>query len=143
MRSLVLIIPLLFSLQSFSQNVSKTDKDEILFILHSQQLAWNRGDIVEFMDGYWKSDSLKFIGKKGLTFGWKNTLENYKASYPDRMAMGTLEFDIVLVEELGKDFAFVVGKWSLKRESDNPSGFFTLTWKRIEGRWVIVADHSS
>ena len=38
----------------------------------------NAGDIEGFMEGYIKSDDLKFVGSKGITYGWKQTLENYK-----------------------------------------------------------------
>ena len=37
----------------------------------------------------------------------------------------------------------MLGKWSLVRENDNPNGYFTLYWKKIEGKWVITIDHTS
>ena len=30
------------------------------------------------MEGYWKSESLKFYGANGVTYGWDNTLERYQ-----------------------------------------------------------------
>lgn len=108
-----------------------------------QELAWNRGDLEGFMKGYWYSDSLRFIGSRGLTYGWKNTLQNYQNSYPDKDAMGTLVFTILSVEILSKKSAFVVGKWHLARENGDLSGHYTLLWRKIKGVWVIVADHSS
>ena len=95
------------------------------------------------MEGYWKSDSLKFIGSKGLNYGWQKTLENYKRSYPDPAAMGRLTFSDVTVELISEDAAFVIGKWHLKRKAGDLSGYYTLLWKKIKGEWVIVADHSS
>ncbi len=105
--------------------------------------AWNAGDLEGFMKHYWKSDSLKFIGKSGLKMGWQTTLDNYKSSYPDLDAMGTLSFDILEVEILGNSNAFVIGKWRLDRSEDVLQGHYTLLWKKIDGAWVIVADHSS
>ncbi len=108
-----------------------------------QELAWNRFDLEGFMDGYWRSDSLRFIGSKGLTYGWQNTLNNYQKSYPGPDAMGTLKFTILSVEVLSKKSAFVIGRWQLTRKQGELSGHYTLLWKKINGKWLIVADHSS
>jgi len=112
-------------------------------IMAKQELAWNRGELVDFMDGYWKSDSLRFIGSKGLTYGWQKTLDNYKKGYPDLDAMGKLKFTIISVEQLSGKSAYVIGKWYLTRTIGDLSGHYTLLWKKIQGKWVIVADHSS
>lgn len=95
------------------------------------------------MNGYWESDSLKFIGSRGLTYGWQSTLTNYQHSYPDTAAMGKLTFHILSVEQAGPRSAFVVGQWHLKRTKGNLQGHFSLLWKKLAGKWVIVADHSS
>jgi ketosteroid isomerase-like protein len=107
-----------------------------------QQTAWNNGDISGFMDHYWKHDSLKFIGSRGVTYGWQRTLENYQKGYPDKAAMGELTFTLVEVTELSQAAVFVIGKWDLKKEKP-AGGYFTLLWKKIKGKWVIVADHTS
>jgi ketosteroid isomerase-like protein len=109
----------------------------------TQTQAWNQGNLEDFMAGYWKSDSLKFIGKSGITYGWQATLNNYKKSYPDKAAMGILTFEIISVEKTSNKTAFVIGKWKLKRQNDEPKGYFTLFWRKIKGKWFIVADHSS
>lgn len=119
------------------------EEQKIRQIMAKQELAWNRFDLEGFMEGYWHSDSLRFIGSKGLTFGWQNTLDNYKRSYPNPDAMGTLKFTILSVELLSGKSAFVIGKWQLTRKQDLLSGHYTLLWRKIKGKWVIVADHSS
>ena len=125
----------------FSPNCYAGEK-EIRHVMQKQQDAWNRGDMEAYMQGYWKSDELQFVGKNGIKKGWQTTLDNYKKSYPDRGAMGKLTFDILDVQ-VKQDSAFVLGKWSLKRKKDNPSGFYTLYWKLLDGQWKIVIDHSS
>lgn len=112
-------------------------------VLEEQQAAWNRADLEGFMQGYWQSDSLMFIGKNGLKYGWENTLKGYQKGYPDAKAMGTLTFGIQKVEVTRGKTAFVVGSWHLAREAGDLQGYFTLYWKKIKGKWVIVADHSS
>lgn len=119
------------------------DELAIREVLEYQQNCWNEGDLDCFMEGYWKSDNLVFIGSKGLTYGWQKTLDNYKKSYPTKEAMGKLTFDLIIVEPLSEDFWSVIGKWSLKRKNDNPQGHFSLLFRRLGKDWVIVSDHSS
>ena len=112
-------------------------------IMHEQEIAWNKGDIDGFMSSYWNNDSLKFIGKSGITYGWKSTLDHYKKSYPDKEAMGKLTFSILSVEQFSDTVCYVTGKWNLKRTKDDLGGYYTLLWKKINGKWVIVIDHTS
>jgi ketosteroid isomerase-like protein len=112
-------------------------------VMAAQQSAWNRGDLETFMAGYWKSDSLCFIGSRGLTYGWAQTLANYQKGYPNAEAMGQLTFTIVSVEQLSRKSAYVIGKWHLARKSGDVQGYYTLLWKKVKGRWYIVSDHSS
>lgn len=121
----------------------QNDETQIKNLLAAQTEAWNRGDLEGFMQTYWKSDSLMFVGKNGVQRGWEKTLANYKKSYPDTAAMGKLSFDILVVKELSPDYYYVVGKWMLKRSLGDLSGHYDLLLRKIEGRWVIVADHSS
>lgn len=140
MKTSLLTFLLCLSLISSAQ---KSEEEKIRQLLHTQTQAWNRGDIEGFMQTYWKSDSLMFIGKSGVTRGWRQTLENYRKGYPDTAAMGKLSFDIIKVEQLSPKNFFVVGKWMLKRTIGDISGHYTLLLRKIKGQWVIVADHSS
>lgn len=119
------------------------DELEIRNILNQQNIAWNGGDLVKFMQPYWQSDSLMFIGKSGITYGWQQTLDNYKRSYPDAAAMGKLNFTLLHVKRLSVLYFSVVGKWHLTRTAGDVNGYFTLLFKRIKNNWVIVSDHSS
>ena len=84
-----------------------------------------------------------FIGKSGITYGFTNTLNNYKKNYSDTTQMGKLAFDLVKVQRISPEYYFVVGKWHLKRSIGDLSGHYTLLFRKINGEWVIVADHSS
>lgn len=124
----------------------KGAKDNVMLIkdvLDEQATAWNKGDIEAYMQGYWHDDSLLFIGSKGPVYGYKPTLERYKKSYPDKQAMGELSFSELTFKKLSNEYYFVTGKWSLQRDKDNPNGYFTLLFRKIEDAWLIVADHSS
>lgn len=113
-------------------------------VMDAQETAWNNGDLDSFMVGYWESDSLLFIGKSGLREGFQTTLSNYKKSYPSKEAMGRLKFTNLKYEPLGAEHMLVIGKWVVKRDSmPDLNGHYSLTWKLINGNWVIIADHSS
>ena len=126
-------ICLLVSLAGLTQS-----KNELAIrqVLNEQTTAWNRGDIEAFMKGYWENDSLMFIGKSGITYGWINTLKNYKKNYPDTAAMGKLNFNILTVRRLSSKYYQVVGKWHLQRSIGDLSGHYTLLFKKIKSHWL-------
>lgn len=142
MNKLLKLLVLLIFLGA-CKDKTNSDTIDILKLLEYQRQAWNKGDIEGYMQGYDKSDSLVFIGNSGPKYGWKTTLDNYKKGFPDKAAMGFLTFDIKKVKLIGPDHAFVMGGWHLKREKDQPKGYFTLLLVKIEGKWKIIADHSS
>jgi ketosteroid isomerase-like protein len=139
-RLFLCLLLALFSSVSFSQT---KDETAIRNVLQAQEIAWNKGDIENYMQGYWKNDSVMFIGKSGITYGWQKTLDNYKKGYPNKEAMGKLNFTLLEIKPISAQYYFVVGKWHLQRTIGNLDGIFTLLFKKINGEWVIVADHSS
>ncbi len=120
-----------------------SDEQQVRDVLTAQVVAWNGGDINAFMQSYAKTDSIMFIGSKGVTYGWDSTLAHYKRGYPDKAAMGVLSFDLITVKRLSPDYFFVVGKFTLIRDRDTPSGHFDLLLQKINGKWKIVSDHTS
>ena len=118
--------------------------DDVALVMAAQMDAWNQGDLEGFMEGYWRSDSLLFVGKSGITRGHSATLERYKLGYPTPSDMGTLTFRNDKWVRVSRKSGWIVGAWHLKKEGQpNVQGMYTLLWRRLNGRWVIVADHSS
>jgi len=111
-------------------------------VMSDQVAAWNRGNVEEFMKGYWNSDKLVFVST-AVTRGWQPTLDRYKKSYDTREKMGTLTFSDLEITPLSKDAAVVLGSWSLARANDNPHGKFTLIFRKFKDGWKIVHDHTS
>ncbi|WP_028296569.1 YybH family protein [Olivibacter sitiensis] len=141
MKALVAVIASLFLF--FPTNAQDKEREQILQVMEVQKTAWNKGDIAAFMETYWKNDSLLFVGSKGPTYGWENTMNNYIKSYPNKESMGTLAFDILDVRPLSSSYYFVLGRWHLQRQKGDIGGAFTLLFRKIANHWVIVADHSS
>lgn len=130
--------------QSVSQAQLNRDRNAILTILKRQTSDWNAGRVDKFMVGYWHSDSLTFVGKAGITYGYEATLANYKKRYPDRASMGTLKFDILQLDFPATNVAYVIGRFHLTRPKiGDADGHFTLLWRKVKNRWIIVSDHSS
>ena len=120
-----------------------SDESQIRAVLDMQTAAWNRGDIDTFMTGYWNSEQTEFLGANGVAHGWQAVLDRYHHSYPDRKTMGTLTFSDLEVHLTCTDAAYVVGKFHLARESDQPSGVFSLDFRKFPEGWRIVLDHTT
>lgn len=120
---------------------TKNEK-EIKAMMDMQVEAWNKGDVEGFMQGYWRSPDLTFIGSNGITKGWQQVTDNYKKNYASADAMGELHFSDLLYDKLGPASYRVTGSWHLKREKP-ADGWFTLIVKKIKNEWKIVYDHSS
>ena len=138
---------LFFSIISFntilSQNIKEKDSLQILDVLETQRIAWNDNDINEFMQGYLKSDKLVFSGSNGPIYGWNYVKERYLKTYSSKELMGYLDFDINDLFLISKRVALLLGKFNIKRDDENLSGYFTLVFKKIKGSWYIVSDHTS
>ncbi len=134
----LLVIPL-----TFTGIAQDQDDKEIMKILSDQTASWNKGDYEGFMKGYWNNDSLMFVGKTSVTYGYQNTLTHYKETYNTPDKMGKLFFEILKVKKLSGEYFFVLGKWFLKRNSGDIGGHYTLLFRKINGKWLIVCDHSS
>ena len=131
---------------SSNKNVIRTniseDKTAILKVMRDQEIAWSKNDLEGFMQGYIKSDSLKFYGKSGLTKGWQKTLDNYKKGYPTKEHSGTLNFKVNDISPIESGSYWVMGEYFLSRKVGDANGVFMIIFKKIDGEWKIVADMS-
>lgn len=135
-RTILFLVFFTMYFHGFSQ------QKEIMEVLNTQTRCWNVGDLECFMQTYWKSDSLIFIGKEDITYGWAETFKRYERAYPEN-AMGVLSYNIVKLQPLGNENFFVVGKFFLRQQHGDTNGHFSLLMRKIDGKWVVTADHSS
>jgi len=129
--------------ESAGQEARRPDRAAMETVLHAQQEAWNRGDVDAFLVGYWHSPELTFSGSSGVSRGWEGVLARYQKNYPDRAAMGQLDFSDLEFRFLGPDAALVLGRWHLKRDGGDIGGVFSLVWQRFPEGWKIIHDHTS
>ncbi|WP_439151324.1 YybH family protein [Winogradskyella sp.] len=114
----------------------------IRLVMEQQELDWNKHNLEGFMQGYWKSDELKFYGSNGLTLGWEQILTNYEKNYPTKAESGTLNFVINDISKIEGDNYWVMGEYHLKRDIGDADGVFIIIFKKINGEWKIIADMS-
>lgn len=145
MRALLTsVLILVFAFTLLAENkISEKEKNTILSLLRKQELAWNEANLKKFMETYWKSEKLSFVGSRGPTYGWQATLDSYKKGYPNKAAMGKLKFTILNISKIDKKTVLVIGRFDLTREIGNLAGHYTLVIQKIKGEWLIVSDHSS
>lgn len=147
-KTVLSVFILIFCLHCTVRNGDQVSQNDISIIsnnMQEQEDAWNEGDLEGFMEHYWKSDSLRFIGKNGLNYGWQNTLDNYKKSYKSKEEMGRLKFTNKSLDFVGEHTIFVIGEWKLTRADGlgDLGGMYSLIWEQKNGKWVITTDHSS
>ena len=145
---LLVFIPLVSFGQSYNDNISiksisLKDSLDIMKVMKFQENAWNSGDINSFMEGYIKSDELVFSGKSGPVYGWNETKNRYLKNYPDTQTMGQLKFTVNKIRSVSSDVAFLIGEYYLTRSTEDSYGHFTLFWKKINNRWLIISDHTT
>ena len=138
------ILLFFISVSTIAQKTTEADdKNAITAVLTAQQEAWNNYDIDTFMEGYWKSEELKFYGAGGVIKGWQGTLERYKKSYPTKAHFGNLRFVLNDISKINDGAYYVLGEYYLTRNVGDTNGVFMLVFKKIEGQWKIIADTSA
>ncbi|WP_233377758.1 YybH family protein [Maribellus sp. CM-23] len=143
-KTIILLLTLLFSFSVMAENrLSEKDENNIRKLIQQQVDAWNEGKLEKFMETYWKSDQLSFVGSRGPTYGWQATLDNYKKGYPDKKAMGHLDLKVLNLSQIDTKTVLMIGRFELTREVGDVAGHFTLVIQKIKGEWKIINDHSS
>ncbi|MBE7660247.1 DUF4440 domain-containing protein [Tenacibaculum finnmarkense] len=141
-KVLIATLLLLISFSCKKEVSEKVEKKAILAVMKAQETAWSNHNLEGYMQGYWKSDSLKFYGSNGLTYGWNKTLSNYKKGYPTKNHSGVLKFKVNDISKITNGAYFVMGEYHLTRKVGNAKGVFMIIFKKIKNKWKIIADTS-
>ena len=143
-RTCILLLALLSAGAVALANSTDDDKAQIMAVLDAQRAAWNRGNVDGYMDGYWKSDQLRFGSGGTVVFGWQATRDHFAARYDTAEKMGKLSMSDQVIDVFSDTDAMVFGHWHLQRvNGEELGGLFTLHFKKIDDEWLIVSDHSS
>lgn len=142
-RILLLLLIACSPILIFAQDTSDPDIAQILADQDKLVECWNNGDLDGYMDMQWKSDSVIFMGKRSITYGWDNIYDVYKRGYPTKETMGKLTLTVIQLEKLSPTAAFMIGKYEVEADRGNQSGHFNLLLKKIDGKWLVTVDHSS
>lgn len=125
------------------RHAATTAEAAIRGVLEAQVGAWNRGDLVAYMHGYWRSPDLTFVGADGQVRGWHTLLERYRRVYSSGNAMGRLSFNHLRVTVLAPGVALSDADFHLRRDGREESGVFTLVWRRLAEGWRIIHEHTT
>jgi ketosteroid isomerase-like protein len=134
---MMLLVPVAFSQHDAREDLQKMFDD--------QTAAWNRGDLVGFMQAYDKSGELTFFSGDTILKGWEATLARYQQKYQAKgNDMGHLSFTDAKIEMFGAAAAMYTARWHLSLNSGQKlEGLTTVICKRRKNGWRIVHDHSS
>lgn len=113
---------------------------EINNIILEQEQQWNAGNIEGFMQAYWQHDSLRFISKSGIQYGWQTVKDRYDKAYPNKERMGKLHFEILHQDPVSANHVQTTGTWTLYRTNDTLGGYFVLLWHKKPEGWKIISD---
>ena len=140
----LIVIWILFFACAQQTKIDKPEiKEQVISVLKKSEQDWNEGNIESFMESYLRSDSLRFASGGSVNYGWQPVLERYKQRYQDKATMGKLTFSELDITVISNDAAIVFGRFTLERENDQPTGLFTLLFRKTEEGWRIVHDHTS
>lgn len=110
-------------------------------MMHDSAEAWNDDDLDGFMLAFHYSPDLVFAIPTGITRGWQPLKERYARS----IDKSDLYFTDIEITVITPDTALVFARFNNIAKSDGSysTGLTTLLCEKIDGRWVIVHDHSS
>ncbi len=146
MKRCILLLVILFCAGATSRaQADDLAEAPIRQVLETQVAAWNSGDLYNFARGYKDSPDTLFIGKD-ISRGYTDMLARYKATYPNKDAMGTLSFTNLEIHSLDLKYAVAIGKFHLERTKaagGDANGVFSLIFEKTPLGWKIILDHSS
>lgn len=129
--------------------------DDVNNVLDKQLQGWNNGNIDQFMEGYIKDSSVRFITNKRVKTSWQEITDSYKKGYPNKEAMGKLSFhrDEVRWINQSAGISQVIGRWEViqkhqvsenndDRATDTLSGRFSLIFIGTSEGPKIQIDHT-
>ncbi len=145
MKYKLIILPVITFLVLGCGEIENKEKDiqEIKLAIENAEKNWNNGDLWMFMDIYWNSSEVRFISKRGIVYGIDNIYEHFKKKYETKDTMGEISFKLLDIKRIDRNLYSVTGKYNLISKIKVRDGIYTLVFKKIDEKWVVVSDHTN
>lgn len=112
--------------------------------LDEQVEAWNKGELEKAMSYYWESSDMLWISRNGTEQGWQEVLEMFQNDFTDRSKMGAYTYEPLHIEQIAPEAVYYVYRWKIDLQGKKlMGGISSQLWKKLNGRWVITAEHAS
>ncbi len=119
-------------------------RQSITTVITDSQDAWNNGDLDKFMSFYAEDQGFTYASGKTIVRGRDNLYARYAERYgTDKSSMGKLNLKDLEITILGENAAMAFGQFEVLIKEQKYEGLFTLVLRKIDGKWLIVHDHSS
>ncbi|WP_187261023.1 YybH family protein [Pontibacter beigongshangensis] len=123
---------------------NKNPLTEVQEALEGQINAWNKGDLEKAMTYYWNSEEMLWISKTGIEKGYQEVLNGFLNDFEDRSQMGVYSYQPLHMEELTPEVVYFVFSWKIEQAGKKLMGCISSQlWKKLNGTWVITAEHAS
>ncbi|NAY91279.1 serine hydrolase [Muricauda sp. JGD-17] len=135
----------LFDLEQVIEgHLDEIDDYKIRQNFKKQEACWNNADIACYMEAYATTEHIQTASRGGITYGYDNIIGNYRKYFP-KERMGKLYFDNINTRRLSDNLYFVTGRFNLRfpDREDLARGWFSVNMKKINGKWLMITDHSS
>lgn len=118
---------------------------DVVKIVLAQRDAWNKGDLDGYLSHYKNAQDTQAV-LATLVRGVDNIRAAYRANFPNKESMGTIEDSEVEVRALGDNFALATGKYHLTRSrkgGGDVEGTFTELFEKSAAGWQIIFSQST
>lgn len=117
---------------------------EVKQALERQVSAWNKGNLETAMAFYWNSPEMLWISKSGIEKGYQEVLDMFLRDFTDRSKMGVYSYEPLHIEQVSPEAVYFVFCWKIELEGKRlMGGVSSQLWKKLDGRWVVTAEHAS
>lgn len=137
---------LVVALDLHARDPMNATRQAIAKAMDDSAAAWTAGDLDGFMRLYEDAPTTRYINAHGMVTGYAAI----RAAYAPRFSaatgkpMGKLRLELIDVQQLGPQHAFVIGRYHLAQpDGSEATGITTLLFHAHDGQWHIVVDHTS
>jgi uncharacterized protein (TIGR02246 family) len=106
--------------------------------------SWNRRDLEAFLSDYPEDRRATFVSRQGVLHGRAEIRERYVPRFSSEAPRDSLSFENVEADALAPDVVHVIAWYRLTRgDSLVTRAPTSLVLIRVDGRWLILKDHTS